>query len=153
MENWKWILIAVASGFGCGLMVYIVMAIKRRAVRKAGQAEINKYKAMLADRMELENEGIAKLKSENAELKLANENLRASMMALSQKPGRKELERLQAYQRAVDRLTINSPGFGPAWQAALQESESEMQKAFSGVIPFIRKHIPSKTDAQLLEDD
>lgn len=153
METWKWILMVVASGLGCGLFVYIVMACKRKAVRKSSVLEINKYKNMLSDRMELESEGISRLKKEIEELKKANENLKSSIAVLSQKPGRKELSRLQTYQKAVDRLTINSPGFGPAWQAALQESEEEMQKMLTGVMPFIRKHIPSKTDAQLIEDD
>ena len=153
METWKWILLIFASGLGCGLIVYIVMAIKRRAVKNATMAEVTKYKNMLSDRMELESEGLNKLKKENEELKKQNENLRSSITILSQKPGRRELQRLQTYQTAVDRLTINSPGFGPAWQAALQESEAEMQKMLTGVIPFLRKHIPSKTDAQLLDDD
>lgn len=153
METWKWIAISVASGLGCGLVVYIVMSIKRYSIKKSSQGEINKYKAMLTDRMELESEGMTKLKKENEELRKMNENLRISIQSISQKPGKKEMQRLQTYQRAVDRLTINSPGFGPAWQAALQESESEMQKMFTGSIPFIRKLVPSKTDAQLLTED
>ncbi len=153
METWKWILLVVACSFVTAIVVYIFMAIKRSAIKKASMAEVAKYKNMLSDRMEIESEGILKLKKENEELKKQNENLRTTVSILSQKPGRRELQRLQTYQTAVDRLTINSPGFGPAWQAALQESESEMQKMLSGVIPFIRKHIPSKTDAQLLDDE
>lgn len=153
METWTWILIAIASGLGCGLVVYIAMSVQKHNIKKASKSEIAKYKNMLTDRMELESEGMGKLKAENEELKKANENLRVAIQSISQKPGRKEIQRLQTYQKAVDRLTINSPGFGPAWQAALQESEAEMQKMFAGTIPFIRKHIPAKTDAQLLESD
>ena len=63
---------------------------------------------------------------------------------------RKEVARLQIYQLAVDRLTINSPGFGAAWQAALKESENEFQKTYVGVQPFIKRLIPIKTDATVL---
>ena len=103
--------------------------------------------------MEIESEGIEKLKKNNEELKTQNENLRISLQTMSQKPGRKEMERLQVYQKAVDRLTINSPGFGPAWQAALKESEEEFSKTYSGVLPFIRRVIPGKTNAQLMDSE
>ena len=108
---------------------------------------------MLTSRMEIESEGVEKLKRSNEELKTQNENLRISLQTMSQKPGRKEIERLQVYQKAVDRLTINSPGFGPAWQAALKESEEEFSKTYSGVLPFIRRVIPGKTNAQLMDID
>jgi hypothetical protein len=49
------------------------------------------------------------------------------------------------YQQAADRLTINSPGFGAAWQAALKESEDEFEKTFYGIQPFIRRVIPLKS--------
>jgi hypothetical protein len=100
--------------------------------------------------MDLESEGLSKLKEQNEELKKQNENLRITMNTYSQKPGRKELARLQVYQLAVDRLTINSPGFGAAWQAALKESEDEFQKTYVGVQPFIKRLIPTKTEANVL---
>ena len=85
------------------------------------------------------------------ELKKVNENLRVSLMALRDKPGRKEMQRLQVLQKAADRLTLNSPGFGPVWQAALKESEEEFQKVYSGFIPFIKRHIPRPTDAEVID--
>ena len=105
---------------------------------------------MLTDRRDLESEGLSKLKEQNYELKKQNENLRISLSTYSQKPGRKEVSRLHVYQLAVDRLTINSPGFGAAWQAALKESEDEFQKTYVGVQHFIKRLIPIKTDAAVL---
>ena len=93
-----------------------------------------------------------RLKSENEKLKKENENLRISIQTYSQKPGRKELQRLQVYQTAVDRLIINSPGFGAAWQAALKDSEIEFEKTYIGVQPFIKKLIPMKTDAAVIKE-
>jgi hypothetical protein len=63
--------------------------------------------------MDIEAEGLSKLKAENESLKKANENLRITVNTYSQKPGRKEISRLQVYQLAVDRLTINSPASAP----------------------------------------
>ena len=152
MTSWRDFLIGLGSGCAVALIGWFIYIIRLHLAKKRGESELKKLKDMLTSRMEIENDGVSKLKSENEELKKYNENLRVSLQTLSQKPGRKEMERLQVYQKAVDRLTINSPGFGPAWQAALKESEEEFSKTYSGVIPFIRRVIPGKTNAQLMDD-
>ncbi len=149
MEN---ILYGLAAGLIIALIIYIVMAVKLKGAKSAAEKENARLRQMLSDRMELESEGVARLKKENEELRKSNENLRISMQTYAQKPGRKELQRLTVYQTAVDRLIINSPGFGAAWQAALKESEDEFEKTYTGVQAFIRKMIPLKTDAQLISE-
>ncbi len=142
-------------GLGAGLIIAALVAfyfsMKIGRINDEKNKEIQKYKNMLSDRMELEAEGLKKVKDENEELKRINENLRVSLMALRDKPGRKEMQRLQVLQKAADRLTLNSPGFGPVWQAALKESEDEFQKVYSGFIPFIKRHIPRPTDAEVID--
>ena len=101
MEN---VLYGLAAGLVVALLVFIFMAIRLRSQKSASEKENARLKQMLTDRMELESEGLNKLKAENEELKKANENLRISIQTYSQKPGRKELERLTVYQKAVDRL-------------------------------------------------
>lgn len=148
MEN---IIIGVAIGLIPMLVVLIIQYSRHRTKQKEHAKEIARLKTMLTDRMDLESDGLTKLKQENAELKKQNENLRISLNTYSQKPGRKEVARLHVYQKAVDRLTVNSPGFGAAWQAALKESEDEFEKTYIGVQPFIRRVIPLKnTDAQVV---
>lgn len=149
MEN---ILYGLAAGLIIALIIYIVMTVKLKGAKSAAEKENARLRQMLSDRMELESEGVARLKKENEELRKNNENLRISMQTYAQKPGRKELQRLTVYQTAVDRLIINSPGFGAAWQAALKESEDEFEKTYTGVQAFIRKMIPLKTDAQLISE-
>ena len=144
-------------GLCVGLVVAAVVAVvsvSRVSKAKAeGKAEAERYKRMLSDRMELEAEGLKKVKDGNEELRKMNENLRVSLLALRDKPGRKEMQRLQILQKAADRLTLNSPGFGPVWQAALKESEEEFQKVYTGVIPFLKRHIPGRTDAEVIDVD
>ena len=144
-------------GLGIGLIVAAVVAVvssSRVSRAKAEEKkEVEKYRKMLSDRMELEAEGLKKVKDENEELKKINENLRVSLLALRDKPGRKEMQRLQILQKAADRLTLNSPGFGPVWQAALKESEDEFQKIYTGFIPFIKRYIPGRSDAELIDAD
>ena len=151
MTSWKDFFIGLGSGCAVALIIWLVYIVRLHLAKKKGESETKKLKDMLTQRMEIESDGITKLKSENEELKKYNENLRVSLQTMSQKPGRKEVERLQVYQKAVDRLTINSPGFGAAWQAALKESEEEFSKTYSGVIPFIRRVIPGRTNAQLMD--
>ena len=134
------------------LILSIVFTIQKKSIRKQAKAEVEKYKTMLSDRMELEGDSLRKLKEEVEALKLTNENLRISVQTYSQKPGRKELQRLNVYQTAVDRLIINSPGFGAAWQSAIKDSEEEFEKTFIGSVPFVKKLIPMKTDANVLKE-
>ena len=141
----------ILIGLAVAAVIATVLSSRLSRVRKEKESEVQKYKTMLTDRMELEAEGLKKVKEENEELKRINENLRVSLMALRDKPGRKELQRLQVMQKAADRLTLNSPGFGPVWQAALKESEDEFQKVYSGFMPFIKRHIPRPTDAALID--
>ena len=145
-------LIGFAIGLIIALAVFIYYVVKRANDQRAHAKEVARLKNMLSDRMDIESEGLRTLKEENAELKKQNENLRITLNTLSQKPGRKEVNRLQVYQLAVDRLTINSPGFGPAWQAALKESEEEFQKNLTGATAFIKRLIPIKTDAAVLPE-
>ena len=147
MEN---VIYGLCGGLAVAIIIFIVMSIRMRALKASCDKESARLRQMLTDRMELESEGLTKLKNENEELKKANENLRISIQTYAQKPGRKELQRLTVYQTAVDRLILNSPGFGAAWQAALKESESEFEKTYVGVQAFIRKMIPTRTDAQVI---
>ena len=142
-------------GLGIGLAVAAVTALyfsfKLSRLRKEKEQEIAKFKDMLAARMELESEGLKKVKDENDELRKANENLRISLMAMREKPGRKEVQKMQVMQKAVDRLTLNSPGFATAWQVAMRDSEEEFQRMYSGIVPFIKRHIAGKSEAQLVD--
>ncbi len=147
MQNF---LIGLGIGVVLAIVLVIIMSTKRHREILASNKETARLKRMLTDRMDLESEGLTKLKDQNEDLKKQTENLRITVNSYSQKPGRKELARLQVYQLAVDRLTINSPGFGAAWQAALKESEIEFQKTYVGVQPFIKRLIPTKTEANVL---
>ena len=146
-------LIGLGIGLVIALIVYIWQKIARGDADRKNKAEIARLKGMLADRMDIESEGLNKIKAENEELKKANENLRITNASLMQKPGRAEVNRLHIYQQAVDRLVINSPGFGAAWQSALKESEEEFAKTYTGAQAFWKKVLPGKTNAKLIENN
>lgn len=145
------LLIGLGLGLIVALVVYIWQVSAKKDIEKKGKAEIARLKGLLADRMDIESEGLNKIKKENEELKSSNENLRITNAQLSQKPGRAEVQRLQVYQQAIDRLVINSPGFGAAWQSALKESEEEFAKTYTGTQAFWKKVLPGKTNAKLID--
>lgn len=149
----KEVLIGLGVGLVIALVVYIWQKIARSDADKKNRAEITRLKSMLADRMDIESEGVNRLKAENEELKKANENLRITNANLANKPGRAEVQRLHIYQQAVDRLIINSPGFGAAWQSALKESEDEFAKTYTGTQAFWKKVLPGKTNAKLISQE
>ena len=102
-----------AIGLGIGLVVaiivLIIMAIKQRRQEprpRAGAAEDDARRPHGPG-----SDGLLKI-GVNEELKRQNENLRITVSTYSQKPGRKEIARLNVYQTAVDRLTINSRASG-----------------------------------------
>ena len=145
-------LIGFLIGLVVALVIWIVQIAKRKTLVKAKDKEIKSLRDMLNQRMDLESDGILKLKAENEDLKKKNENLRVTNSTLMQKPGRAEVQQLHIYQKAVDRLTINSPGFGPAWQSALKDSEAEFAEIYNGTQSFFKRVFPGKTNAKLISD-
>jgi predicted small secreted protein len=146
-------LIGLGIGVALALIVLIGMASKTHKKTLQYKEELAKLKKVIVNRMDVESDGLNNLKKELVDVKKENENLRISIATYSQKPGKKETTRLHIYQQAADRLMINAPGFGAAWQTALKQSEDAFNKAFTGEIAFVRKVIPIKTDAQIISDE
>src|SRR5690606_5085271 len=70
-----------------------------------------------------------------------NENLRISVKAWQQKPGRHELRSLQVYDTAIHRLLETTPGFSMAWEAALKDAEEQVERSDRGILAFTRRLI------------
>lgn len=131
-------------GFGIGFLLFIISVINTARVKRQYKKEIARIKSIVTQKMDIESDTLSKLKSEIEELRKHNENLRISVRSLSQKPNRKEVARLQIYQRAIEIMSLKAPGFAPAWHTALRESEEEFDRMYFGFEPFMRKVVPSK---------
>jgi len=140
-------LIGLAIGIVLSVVVLISLSVRAHKKDLEYQAEIDKLKNMLTDRMDIESDSISTIKSEINDLKKKNKELRITLSSYSQKPGRKEITRLHIYQAAAESLMLNAPGFGPAWQAALKESEGEFEKTYLGLHPFARRIIPGSSNS------
>jgi len=131
-------------GLGIGLFFFMISVISNIRLKKRHKKEILRIKNMVTQKMDIEYDSIASQREEIERLKKQNENLRISVRTLSQKPNRKEVARLQIYQRAIEIMSMKAPGFAPAWQTAVKESEEEFDRIFLGFDPFVRKVVPSK---------
>jgi hypothetical protein len=45
----------------------------------------------------------------------------------------------------------NAPGFAPAWQITLKEAETLFEKSERGVVPLLKRLMPSSPDKQIAE--
>lgn len=131
-------------GLGIGLLLFLLAVIQNLRLKRRHKREVLQIKNMVSQKMDMEYESITKLKQDVETLKKQNENLRVSLRAFSQKPNRKEMAKLQMYQRAIEIMYLKAPGFAPAWQLALQESEDELDKVYLGFHPFVKKVVPGR---------
>jgi hypothetical protein len=131
-------------GLGAGLIFFIIAVINNLRIRRKHKKEILRIKSIVTQKMDIESDSLSRMREEIESLKKQNENLRISVRTLSQKPNRREVAKLQVYQRAIEIMSLRAPGFAPAWQTAISESEKEFDKIFSGLEPFVRKVVPSK---------
>jgi len=131
-------------GLGIGLFFFIISVISNIRLKKRHKRETRRIKNMVTQKMDIEYDSISSLREEIERLKKQNENLRITVRTLSQKPNRKEVARLQIYQRAIEIMSMKAPGFAPAWQTAVKESEEEFDRIFLGFDPFVRKVVPAK---------
>ena len=131
-------------GLGAGLIFFIIAIINNLRIRRKHKKEVLRIKSIVTQKMDIESDTLSRLREEIDNLKKQCENLRISVRTLSQKPNRREVAKLQVFQRAIEIMSLRAPGFAPAWQTAISESEKEYDKIFTGLEPFVRKVVPSK---------
>jgi hypothetical protein len=111
----------------------------------AVHAEVDKLRQHLHTQLEITAKGNEEQKKQVEDLRLQNENLRILVQSLQQKPEQARARQLEVWQRAIERMQAGAPGFAPAWQAAVQEAESEIAASESGLTRFVKKILgPSK---------
>ena len=144
-------------GLGIGLLLCLISIINTARIKSKNKKEVQKIKDIVSQKLDIESDSLTSMKQEIKGLKDQNENLRVSVRSLSSKASKKELTRYQVYERAIEVMSLKAPGFAPAWQPALRESEEELEKIFFGFKPFMRKAVASKiadkSDAALRIED
>ena len=151
--NW---LIAVisnpfAKGLALGLVFCIIIYIRGFIRRNELNREVNRLRSHLHTKLEIDSTENERRKAELERLKQERDNLRITVQSLNQKPGRKEIRQYFVYQTALDIMFEKAPGFAPAWQITLKEAEGLFEKSEKGVVPLLKRLMPSTPDKQAEE--
>jgi hypothetical protein len=140
------LVIGICIGLVIALLVWIrawfkALAQKSDAAarRDKANAEIASLQKHLHTQMEINTKGNESLKQDLEALTATNQNLKDTISALKDKPGRAEIRSLHLYEKSIRIMNSRAPGFGPAWESALQDAEAEIKQEESGIIGWIKK--------------
>lgn len=140
-----------ANGLALGLIFCLVIYIRGFLRRRELAKEVDRLRGHLHTKLEIDSADNERRKNELNNLKQERDNLRITVQSLNQKPGRKEIRQYFIYQTALDIMFEKAPGFAPAWQITLKEAESLFEKSERGVVPLLKRLMPTTPDKQAEE--
>ena len=140
-----------AKGLAIGLVICIIIYIRGFLRRNELTREINRLRSHLHTKLEIDSSENERRKAELDRLKQERDNLRITVQSLNQKPGRKEIRQYFIYQTALDIMFEKAPGFAPAWQITLKEAEGLFEKSEKGMVPLLKRLMPTTPDKQAEE--
>jgi len=153
MEEASWMTSIIANPFAKGLAIGIFFSLfilVRGILRRRELAqEVTRLRTHLHTKLEIDSKENERRKQEIEILKQERDNLRITVQSLNQKPGRKEIRQYYLYQTALDMMFEKAPGFAPAWQITLKEAENLFEKSEKGVVPLLKRLMPTSPDKQV----
>ena len=155
MEETSWLTTIIANPFAKGLALGIIFSIiifvRGFLRRRELSAEVSRLRNHLHTKLEIDSGENERRKNELESLKQERDNLRITVQSLNQKPGRKEIRQYYIYQTALDMMFEKAPGFAPAWQITLKEAERVFDDSEKGVVPLLKRLMPTNTGKQVEE--
>ena len=100
--------------------------------------ELRRLRRHLSDKLDIEADQHAQLKKEKEKLKTENENLRIKIGSGKDASARDLQRELEIFARAERSMTLNAPGFAPAWEMAKSAAAEEVGQEDQG------KSLPKK---------
>lgn len=156
--------VGLYAGLTIGLLFSLAVTFsswrKRRELRQRKDDEIRRLneesrrlKEVFVTKEEIHDQGKQSLTRSVEELKKQNENLRVSLQTFMNEPDRAELRTFHVYYSAVRKMNKRAPGFAAAWESCLEEAESEVEQARTGLIAWVREklHPPQLIPRELPE--
>jgi chromosome segregation ATPase len=148
-QFWEYLKHPFTLGLLLGLAVAAVawksgFSARRRLgkdIRKL-ENELRELQGHLNTQLKINAQGNDAVQKELEEQKRQNENLRVSLASLQSKPGKAELRHAQMTENAVRLMREQAPGFAPAWEKAMRQSEMELEAGESGLKKLVRRVIP-----------
>jgi len=155
MESSNWFMgilaIPFVQGLLLGFFICCVVYVRGWQHRRELSREINRLKAHLHTKLEIDSADNERRKQELITLRQERDNLRITVQSLNHKPGRKEIRQYYIYQTALDIMFEKAPGFAPAWQITIKEAERLFEKSEQGVVPLLKRLMPTSTNKQVEE--
>jgi len=155
MEETSWLTTIIANpfakGLALGIIFSIIIFIRGFLRRRELSAEVSRLRNHLHTKLEIDSGENERRKNEIETLKQERDNLRITVQSLNQKPGRKEIRQYYIYQTALDMMFEKAPGFAPAWQITLKEAERVFDDSEKGVVPLLKRLMPTNTGKQVEE--
>lgn len=155
MEEASWLSTIIsnpfAKGLALGILFVIIIYVRGFLRRRELTQEIARLRTHLHTKLEIDSKENERRKQEIEILKQERDNLRITVQSLNQKPGRKEIRQYYIYQTALDLMFEKAPGFAPAWQITLKEAENLFEKSERGVVPLLKRLMPTNPDKQIAE--
>lgn len=153
MEEASWLTTIISNPFAKGLAlgaIFCVIIFIRGFLRhRELTAEVSRLRNHLHTKLEIDSGENERRKKELEVLKQERDNLRITVQSLNQKPGRKEIRQYYIYQTALDMMFEKAPGFAPAWQITLKEAERVFDDSEKGVVPLLKRLMPTNTTKQV----
>jgi hypothetical protein len=130
-------------GLGIGILLCIIFWIQGRiktAQKIKSYVEENaQLKNHLNTQMNITAKGNEAVQQDLLERQRTIDNLKSTISALKEKPGRDKLRVLYVYDKAIHIMFEKHPGFATMWAGVLKEAETEIEKSETGVLPLIKK--------------
>lgn len=139
-----------SAGLFLGLLIAFFtwksgFAAKRnlRKEMKRVEMESKELQQHLNTQLKVNAEGNESLQKKLDDFREQNENLRVNLSSLQHKPGRAELRQFTIIENAVALMREQAPGFAPAWEKAIRQSEADFEASESGLKKLVRKVLPT----------
>ncbi len=130
-------------GLGIGILLCIIIWIQGRIRSnqkiKAYVEESAQLKNHLNTQMNITAKGNEAVQSELSKKQKTIDNLKSTISALKERPGRDKLRVLYVYDKAIHIMFEKHPGFATMWVGVLKEAETEIEKAETGFLPLVKK--------------
>ncbi len=153
MEEATWISAIMSNPFAKGLAIGIIFTILvyvRGFLRRRELAqEVSRLRNHLHTKLEIDSSENERRKNDLETLKQERDNLSITVQSLNNKPVRKEIRQYYIYQTALDMMFEKAPGFAPAWQITLKEAEKIFDQSERGVVPLLKRLMPTNADKQV----
>lgn len=148
------LLIGLAIGLLFCIIVWFQGRVKARQQLRNYVEENLQLKNHLNTTMNITAKGNEALNKELSNKQKTIDNLKSTISALKEKPGRDKLRLLHLWDKSIHIMFEKHPGFATMWASVLKEAETELSKSETGFLPLVKKvfsPVPPLINTKIIE--